>query len=417
MLAAALIVSAALCTVFALLPARLCRRAPRRRDALTGVGSYLAVWIWSACVYAKPGLSVGFDAFRLAAVCGSALWASACVCGLRLARRGRAPGRPGALAVSALLLGCALGVEVFVCNLQYFATHNYQPVQLLDYLTADSQVIRNEDGSVTLDDEHTLLRFSGMDQPLYNLQLEGLTFQYDRKYPEYQNPLFTFSVSAADSSSVYERQSWVWDVALKAPRSYTRTLDLAGDVSTLTLRAQAYDGEYTWYSFHYTIAGITANAPRTFDFSLVRLAALFALFCAAWALRPGSVLWRESYLAHRRKYRPAVLLCAGALGILAVAAPFASPADSGVATSTYNVNNWDGESRISFTRHITDWQHDAFAAQYGSLAHSLLNGRLDLELDPPEALTEMDNPYDTGLRAEQAPDALWDVAYYNGRYY
>ena len=32
-------------------------------------------------------------------------------------------------------------------------------------------------------------------------------------------------------------------------------------------------------------------------------------------------------------------------------------------------------------------------------------------------MAAMENPYDTAARQEAAPDALWDVAYYGGRYY
>ncbi|MCO7109521.1 hypothetical protein NIA69_10590 [Gemmiger formicilis] len=56
--------------------------------------------------------------------------------------------------------------------------------------------------------------------------------------------------------------------------------------------------------------------------------------------------------------------------------------------------------------------------QYGALAHSLLNGRLDLEADPPAELLALDNPYDAGARdAAQINDIHWDHAFYNGRYY
>ena len=87
-----------------------------------------------------------------------------------------------------------------------------------------------------------------------------------------------------------------------------------------------------------------------------------------------------------------------------------------MATSFYNTADWDGVSRITFTKHINDWANDT-AAQYGALAHSLLNGRLDLEKDPPEGMLSLENPYDTAARQQAAPDALWDVAYYEGRYY
>ena len=55
--------------------------------------------------------------------------------------------------------------------------------------------------------------------------------------------------------------------------------------------------------------------------------------------------------------------------------------------------------------------------QYGALAHSLLNGRLDLRQDPPEELLALDNPYDSTAREAAQVNSLWDHAYYNGRYY
>ena len=110
------------------------------------------------------------------------------------------------------------------------------------------------------------------------------------------------------------------------------------------------------------------------------------------------------------------LLYTSILGAAAFFAPFADRFNAGVSTSFYNTADWDGGSRINFTLHIDDWASDA-AAQYGTLAHSLLNGRLDLEQDPPAAMQEMANPYDTAARQQAAPDALWDVAYYQGRYY
>ena len=152
------------------------------------------------------------------------------------------------------------------------------------------------------------------------------------------------------------------------------------------------------------------------------LPALFPLFVVCGLLGPlapalGWPLRPLMRLCGIRSPRASAVLVLGCmLCLLAAAAPFADARNSGVATSFYNVENWDGESRITFTQHISDWQNDS-AAQYGALAHSLLNGRLDLQRDPPAAMAEMQNPYDTAARQSAAPDALWDVAYYQGRYY
>lgn len=394
---------------FAWLPGRLDHQKINRADLWSGPGLVLAVWIWAACIYSKPGLTVGFDAFRLLGIAGMALWTCAVVCGFRL--RHRLPRFRTAAAVG-LLLASALGLELFVCNLNFWATHSYTPVDLRPYLTEDADA----EAPLTLNDEHNTLTFAGLDQELYNLQLIGLTYQYDGPHPEVQSPLFTLTVAATDEASSVSRQSWPWQVAARSVRSQTRSLDLSGKASTLTLTAAAYDGEYRQYPLSYTLETVYANVPRPLDYSLVRFAALFALLGAAFALRPASVLWREVYLEHTRRYRPAVLLVMAVLAASAFLAPFADRFNAGVATSFYNTADWDGVSRITFTKHINDWANDT-AAQYGALAHSLLNGRLDLEKDPPEGMLSLENPYDTAARQQAAPDALWDVAYYEGRYY
>ena len=112
----------------------------------------------------------------------------------------------------------------------------------------------------------------------------------------------------------------------------------------------------------------------------------------------------------KRMLAVAALLAVGlALCAAAFLAPFGDRFNAGVATSFYNTPDWSGTSRIDFTMHINDWASNA-GAQYGALAHSLLNGRLDLEKDPPAAMAELENPYDTAARQAAAPDALWDVA-------
>lgn len=409
MLILTILLTLCIAAVFAWLPGRLDHRNFRPADLAAGPGLVLAVWVWTACIYSKPGLAVNFDGFRLLGIAGMALWGCAVLCGFRL--RHRLPRfRTGAAA--GLLLVSAVGLELFVCNLNFWATHSYTPVDLRPYLTEDTE----PDAPLTLNDEHNTLTFAGLDQELYNLQLSGLTYQYDGPHPEVQNPLFTLTVAATDEASSTSRQSWPWEVAVRTARSMTRSLDLSGKASTLTLTGYAYAGEYRQYPLSYTLQTVYANVPRPLDFSLVRCAALFALLGAAFALRPASVLWREAYLEHTRRYRPAVLLVMAVLAVLAFLAPFADRFNAGVATSFYNTADWDGESRITFTKHINDWANDT-AAQYGALAHSLLNGRLDLEKDPPAGMLTLENPYDTAARQSAAPDALWDVAYYEGRYY
>jgi len=362
-----------------------------------------AILLWAA-------LCLGAAAFFRHSVFGGtgllfAVGASAWLAGLQLLWT--IPKKP--LPRPILLLAAAIGCEVFLFNLPFYATHSYVPVDLTQYLEEDSDVL-------WLSGDATKLRFVGLDQPIYNIQLDGLAYQWEGKYPDQQNPLMEIIVSGTDESSTMDRTLGVWPVALKSPRSHQHTMDLTGNAGNLTLEFRPYNGEYSRYPLSYTLEGIRANVPRSFDFSGIRTLVVYISLLAGWLLRPEGTAWREAYLAHRKKYRPAVFFCVIALGVLATLAPFASPKDSGVCTSFYNANDWDGGSRISFRWHINDWQNDA-QAQYGALAHSFLQGRLDLEKDPPAELQAMENPLDTAARMEQAPGALWDVAYYRGRYY
>ena len=181
MLILTILLTLCIAAVAAYLPGRVCQRPLRRADLWAGPGLVLGVWIWAACIYSKPGLTEDFDAFRMLGITGMALWACAVAAGFRL--RHRLPRFRTGAAVG-LLLAAALGLELFVCNLNFWATHSYTPVDLRSYLTEAV----NPDTPLTLTEEHNTLTFAGLDQELYNLQLVGLSYRYDGPHPEVQNP-------------------------------------------------------------------------------------------------------------------------------------------------------------------------------------------------------------------------------------
>ena len=250
MFAAAICVSILLGVLVWALPGRLCDRRATHADVLAGPGIVLAVWIIAACVFAQPGLAQGFDLFRLLAINGAALWACGTVLLLRL-RSGR---RYRTLWTVAALLIAAIGLEVFVGNAPYFATYGYQLVDLRAYL----QDAPADGEPIALNDAHSTLTFTGIHQPLYNVALDGVVYQYDGNYPQDQNPLFILWVSGTDEASTAPRQSWQWQAAPRAARSLVRTLDFSGAVDTLTLQAEGYSGEYRSYDLNYTVQAVLA---------------------------------------------------------------------------------------------------------------------------------------------------------------
>ena len=196
-------------------------------------------------------------------------------------------------------------------------------------------------------------------------------------------------------------------MAPQAARTHTISLDLTGNAGMLVLQANGYSSTYAQYPVAFTVTGITANMPRPLQLSLLRFAALWLLFGSVYLLRPRSGLWQRRWLAGNLCDRAAATVLGLILAAFVVVVPFWEPGNSGLATATYNTGYWDGESTVSFVYQ-----------QYGALAHSLLNGRLDLEEDPPAELLAMDNPYDASARdALNIQGGRWDHAFYNGRYY
>lgn len=62
--------------IFGAVPAVVSRRRVSRRDAAWAAGLWLAVWVFALCAYHRPGLTVGFHAFRLVALTAMTGWAS-----------------------------------------------------------------------------------------------------------------------------------------------------------------------------------------------------------------------------------------------------------------------------------------------------------------------------------------------------
>ena len=152
MLILTILLSLALAALFTLLPTPYPSPPIRPRGPVTpGRGCRALVWLWAVCVWSKPGLSVGFDAFRLAAILIMQAIACGVVCGFRL--RGALPRKLRTPAAVGLLLAASLGIESFVGNLNWLATHSYTPVDLRPYLVNDADPA----APLTLNDEQTTL--------------------------------------------------------------------------------------------------------------------------------------------------------------------------------------------------------------------------------------------------------------------
>ena len=69
--------------LFGLLPGKLQRRSVIKQDIVWAVGLWLATWLFAVFAYHRPGLTIGFNAFRLVAVTALNGWTGFVTAGLR----------------------------------------------------------------------------------------------------------------------------------------------------------------------------------------------------------------------------------------------------------------------------------------------------------------------------------------------
>ena len=158
----------------------------------------------------------------------------------------------------------------------------------------------------------------------------------------------------------------------------------AGDVKTVALNISLSEGSI------FQIRDITINAKRSLALSPVRLLVLTLVAYMLFMLRGSSKLWKEEKGVRNE-------LIAAALGVCLI-----------MPALVINISDHGLDSIGEFR-------------PYQRLAEAFAAGQLSLLDVPSEKLAALENPFDTTVREAEGIEAdvdyLWDMAYYNGRYY
>jgi len=179
------------------------------------------------------------------------------------------------------------------------------------------------------------------------------------------------------------------DVVRDVEKSKYISLNLSGKSEKLKVEIRSKNNE------RFIINDIKINAKYPMFFSFIRVFAVFLIILAVYIVRPKSPFYK--YILNLRSVRQKAVL-----GVIILAHIF-----SFVGISLFNPNF----VFIKYEHHL----------QYQQLTDAILDGHVYLNKKPSEALKNMDNPYDTGLRKKVLKEAgekfLWDRAYYNEKYY
>lgn len=374
-----------------LLAAVLCGAAGWELEKAEGgvqAGRFLrrALWPLGAICLMLPFLARSFspgDLLQAAAALplGAGLLAAVQAC--FVLRRSRTGKKAGVLAAAALVLGC-LFLELVPFQVNYWASRGYQPVPLLSAQNA-----------VQWNDAHPELTVSGLQVKAKNLRI---------CYSESGGGAVSAQVSCRDSAFPNRMlpMDGLWQMSEQNEASRCYNLHLDGELLELSLKISA--GQQA------QVSSITANVPRPFAFSPVRLLCLVLLAGLGFVLRPGSALWQTEYLHRTMAQKWLCRAVCGGMVVLFFCLAYATPMCGHLRVRGLNQQ---GGSLIG-------WESDSGSAaslQYELLAESLAHGHAALEVQPDPKLVALDNPYDLDARTASGAHYIWDCAYYNGHYY
>ncbi len=305
----------------------------------------------------------------------------------------------------ACIVAIALAAEIFLFNVNFWTTLGNDPVVLTD----DATVIDSADDA---------LEFTDLDTPVSNIRITFADDQADQ--PVYAN----YSITDDGTSEAYDLPAV--EMLPSNSTSCTQNLHAYGNLTSLRItfpQSSAYNedsGEQLQQnSYPLTIESIELDTVRPFSFNLLRFALLAGILLLLYALRPKSALHRLPALDTGRMARGARgTALALALGLVCVGVLSHANWVS-IATPFYNADDWDGSAPVTLIQQ--DWYWDYGNSEYDELAHSLAQGSLSLDLSVPDWLSQVDDPYDPGIRdqmgAQTGEWAMGDAAYYDGSYY
>lgn len=288
-------------------------------------------------------------------------------------------------AVTALLfLLLTLILELTLFNYKFYMTAGQTPVQVNEFISAsDLEALTDSTFRVTGTDPALEAEFPGV-------HLSSLHLDVYRENAGGTDQLETgVTLSVTDAANATYMKLPERTVLPFVSKSQYMTLHLSGETGRIKLEFDADRNDVI------TIQDMTLNPVIPRRISPLRLLLFTAALTVLYYIRPMARFFRSPYNPSSSR-QGALISAAMVLQILLFAAAVC-------------MNPW-------FLNPPSSHHY-----QYHDLAVALSEGHPWLDEEPSEALQQMENPYDTGLREEVMDETgqtyLFDRAYYEGKYY
>ncbi|MCR5789870.1 MAG: hypothetical protein K6G83_08275 [Lachnospiraceae bacterium] len=287
-----------------------------------------------------------------------------------------------AAAVLALLIFL---LELFLFNFRHWQSVNNVPFTP-EYIPSDNLTAEDVNAfRVTSSEETPYVEINDLDLALENMAI-------DITFPEKgvtAVEAVTYHLEVTDEGNVNRYALPAVEFMHLVPQSHFNYLDLYGKAKSVRICFDSME-EGDLFRIEY----LNFNSIVPLMISKKRMLALFLFLYLLYILRPDGILH-----GHKASERTALKYACVAALIVAEAA----------------VVWWGVHANQAFLDPQTDGE-----LQFAHLAEALAEGKPYLLIEPPDALRNMEDPYDFVERMRLCSGeekALWDTAYYNGHYY
>lgn len=279
-------------------------------------------------------------------------------------------------------------LELVVFNYRHWESLSFAPVANYE-VTASEGLLPGDDNSYTVaEDGEAYFEVTGIDQRIRNVCLD--LFPADQ--PSDSVRAINVGLSMIDAANSHYYALPQTEVVSSVPESKYIRLYPVGDTKSIRIDVLESPGRVV------SLTSLDLNARAPFRVLPYRILVCFTVLLSLLVFRPKSPIYEVDF---QIKDPGHLLFCLVSI-LVDIALVVA------IAYVFKNPYREQGDHRDTYL-------------QYNYLAESILDGRLDLEIDPPAALAQLDNPYDPSARSqalEQTGEtAIMDAAYFEGRYY
>lgn len=280
-----------------------------------------------------------------------------------------------------------LGMEISLFNINFYRSRNLEPSDYTSSIadfdkSGTYQIIQNED----------IINIENINKEIENIYI---------KIPKNYRRTVTAQISVTDEANEFLYATPKRTLHPTVEKSLYINFNTIGKSQRISILLSSSSDEIP-------IESIVINAPRPFEFNIVRVAILFCILLLLHIFKPTSPIYKRKLSEDDENSSILATAFITVQCVIFIIIGTLNPAFLGI---TYT----DGSFK---TTELMMENHN----QYDQLAQAMLEGKVYIDKgDIPEFLKEMENPYDTTAR--QYAQTLsgdryrWDVAFFNGHYY